>query len=197
MSTAELRKRKGSEKDRKGKAETDDSKASSSAPAGAGVMDIVAKVVAQAGPLISMGQKAFALIFPYIIIAYDKYKEISVYLAPYRVDLLFPAFVGFILCFFGGTFFSLIAAAEAYRQMGYSQSINALNDLKEDWEVSRLSWQKTFTIVSITNFYLTSFLLHLISHIHSFSWMKIRKMMMIIISKLKRNRILHTSFSFS
>ena len=99
----------------------------------ASLMDNIAKVLAQAGPIITMGQRAFAVILPYLSIAYDKYKEISTFLAPYRVDLLLPAFVGFILCFFGGTFFSLIAAAEAYRQMGYKQSIDALHDLQEDF----------------------------------------------------------------
>ena len=131
MSTKELKQRKKGRDDEKSSgAGAKNGDASSSK---ASVMDTIANVLAQAGPVISMGQKAFAVLLPYISIAYEKYKEISTIMAPYRVDLLFPAFVGFILCFFGGTFFSLIAAAEAYRQMGYNQSVEALNSLKEDF----------------------------------------------------------------
>ena len=38
-----------------------------------------------------------------------RYQIASAYLAPHRLDLLIPAFAGLILCFFGGTFMTLIA----------------------------------------------------------------------------------------
>ena len=40
-------------------------------------------------------------------------------LKPYHPELLAPALMGFIMCFFGGSYMTLIAAFEAYRQSGW------------------------------------------------------------------------------
>ena len=54
-------------------------------------------------------QSGFELAIPYIHAAYEKYKSLALYLAPYRVDLLIPALAGLVLVFFGGMFMTLIA----------------------------------------------------------------------------------------
>jgi hypothetical protein len=46
---------------------------------------------------------------PYFNMIGQKYGQVVVFLAPYRVDLLIPAFAGFVLCFFGGYYVTLIA----------------------------------------------------------------------------------------
>ena len=42
---------------------------------------------------------------------------------PYQPKLLFPAFFGLIICFFGGDFLTLIAAIEAYKMCGWTYII--------------------------------------------------------------------------
>lgn len=54
-------------------------------------------------------------------------------LRPYKLDLLLPGLVGLILCFFGGSFLTLIAAVEAYRMVGFESTYNALHQLYEDF----------------------------------------------------------------
>lgn len=72
---------------------------------------------------------------PYLHIAFQKYQSLALLLTPYRVDLLFPAFLGLILCFFGGSYVCLIAAVEAYRMCGYEQSLKCLKELQEDYKI--------------------------------------------------------------
>ena len=66
---------------------------------------------------------------PYIYSAISKIKAVLKELEPYKLDLLLPSLVGFILCFFGGSFLTLIAAVEAYRLVGYESSIKCLYDI--------------------------------------------------------------------
>mmetsp|Transcript_5303 Transcript_5303/g.12664 ORF Transcript_5303/g.12664 Transcript_5303/m.12664 type:complete len:345 (-) Transcript_5303:49-1083(-) len=46
-------------------------------------------------------------------------------LQPYHPEHMVEALVGFIICFFGGTFLTLIAAIEAYRMVGWTASLKA------------------------------------------------------------------------
>ena len=55
-------------------------------------------------------------------------------LGPYKPELLLPAFAGFIMCFFGGSFLTLIAAFEAYRMCGWEQSYQCVKDLGTDFK---------------------------------------------------------------
>jgi len=76
-----------------------------------------------------------SVIIPYLYIAYEKYLEISVALQPYRLDLLTPAYFGIILCFFGGSYLTLIAAIEAYRIAGWTDTYKAIKDLYRNYEL--------------------------------------------------------------
>jgi len=54
-------------------------------------------------------------------------------LEPYKPHLLIPSFIGLIMCFFGGSFLTLIAAVEAYRMCGYETTLKCINNLVEDF----------------------------------------------------------------
>lgn len=70
---------------------------------------------------------------PYFQMAYVKGMAIWEALQPYRPTLLLPAFCGLIMCFFGGSFFTLIAAVEAYRMCGYETSVQCVKDIYTDF----------------------------------------------------------------
>jgi hypothetical protein len=55
-------------------------------------------------------------------------------LRPYRLELLLPGICGLIMCFFGGSFLTLIAAVEAYRMCGYESTMICVNQLIEDFQ---------------------------------------------------------------
>lgn len=83
--------------------------------------------------LISVLFNLYENIIPYIPIIYDRFIVLRKELAPHRLDLLLPGLIGLIMCFFGGSFVTLIAAAESYRLTGYESSLKCINDLKEDY----------------------------------------------------------------
>jgi hypothetical protein len=60
-------------------------------------------------PYIVKLQSGFESVLPYLHMGYEKYTVVMKFLEPYKVELLFPAFLGLILCFFGGTFITLVA----------------------------------------------------------------------------------------
>lgn len=55
-------------------------------------------------------------------------------LAQYNLDSLVPALLGLVVCFCGGTFVTLIAAAEAYRLTGWKPTFEALSVLRANAE---------------------------------------------------------------
>ena len=71
---------------------------------------------------------------PLIMLISKKLMDVWVSLSPYRPELLLPAFLGFIMCFFGGTFVTLIAAIEAYKMCGWEQSAQCIKDLNTDFK---------------------------------------------------------------
>lgn len=60
--------------------------------------------------------------------------ELWVVLKPYKPELLLPSFAGLVMCFFGGSFVTTIAAAEAYRLVGYESTRECLNTLMEEFQ---------------------------------------------------------------
>lgn len=61
--------------------------------------------------------------------------EIWIYLKPYKPELLLPAFFGLILCFFGGSFLTLIAAAEAYKMCSHETIMKCIEDLTVEFNL--------------------------------------------------------------
>ena len=70
---------------------------------------------------------------PHVVAAYDKVVELKVKAEPYRLELLTPAFIGIIMCFFGGSYMTLIAAVEAYRTTGWESTYECLTHLYTDF----------------------------------------------------------------
>jgi hypothetical protein len=64
---------------------------------------------------------------------YDNLLTLWIQLQPYKPELLIPSFIGLIMCFFGGSFMTLIAAVEAYKMVGYESSLKCIRDLNDDF----------------------------------------------------------------
>lgn len=75
----------------------------------------VAPHVKRAAPIIGQIADVISALIPIISKIYHLLLDLWVKLQPYHPKLLAPAFCGLILCFFGGSFLTLIAAFEAYR----------------------------------------------------------------------------------
>mmetsp|Transcript_16991 Transcript_16991/g.15346 ORF Transcript_16991/g.15346 Transcript_16991/m.15346 type:complete len:355 (-) Transcript_16991:55-1119(-) len=69
---------------------------------------------------------------PIIYHLYVKALEFYELTKPYKLDLLVPSIIGLVLCFFGGSFVTVIAAVEAYRMVGYESTLKAFNDIIVD-----------------------------------------------------------------
>lgn len=82
-------------------------------------------------------EKAFDLLeklIPHIQKAIEKAQELWIKLQPYKPELLFPSLVGLVLCFFGGSFLTLIAAVEAFRLSSYEPLLEAATVLYDDFK---------------------------------------------------------------
>lgn len=71
--------------------------------------------IAKVAPILGQVAEIIEKLIPFAVLAYNKLLEFWAFLQPYNPQLLAPALCGFILCFFGGSYLTLIAAAEAYR----------------------------------------------------------------------------------
>lgn len=97
-------------------------------------LDVAAKYYEKAAPVIDK-VTAFMQItgIPFMIHVYHQLQDLWILLQPYKPELLIPGFCGLIMCFFGGSFPMLIAAAEAYRLVGYESSLKCIRDLNDDF----------------------------------------------------------------
>lgn len=95
----------------------------------------IAVYLKTAAPFVKLFTNAVVQAIPYFILAYQWLLSVWNSLSPYKPELLLPAFVGLILCFFGGSFFTLIAAVEAYKLCGYEATLTALKHLREEFLV--------------------------------------------------------------
>ena len=86
--------------------------------------------------VILIGTNIINDIMPHCLKFYYEGLKIWKSLEPYHLDRLFPTLFGFILCFFGGSFATVIAAIEAYRINGYQTSLDAVTSIYEDIQVS-------------------------------------------------------------
>ena len=73
-------------------------------------------------------------VIPVLEKIYNKLLELWAIVEPYRPQLLAPAFMGFIMCFFGGSFLTLIAAVEAWNMCGYESTVDCINMLIHDFK---------------------------------------------------------------
>jgi hypothetical protein len=80
------------------------------------------------GEIIDAGEKAV----PYIQKAYEVGQVYYEKLKPYRLELLLPSVAGLIMCFFGGSYLTVIAAWEAFMMCGYESTKRCVVMLYED-----------------------------------------------------------------
>ena len=69
---------------------------------------------------------AFGLAEPYVVALWAYLQYVWEKLQPYHPEEMFPALAGFVLVFFGGNFFTLCAAVEAYRLVGFEDTKRAV-----------------------------------------------------------------------
>jgi len=89
--------------------------------------------LAKVAPVVIMCASCVSASIPMIHYLYEKALEMKVLLEPFHLDALLPAFLGFIMCFFGGSYMTLIAAAEAYRMVGWETQVKCIRELSEDF----------------------------------------------------------------
>ena len=90
--------------------------------------------VLKSAPIFKEIVNGFIKLIPYFVLAYQKFEELRIKLQPYKIHLLLPSFGGLIMCFFGGTFVTLIAAVEAFRMSSYQSTLECVKSLWEDFK---------------------------------------------------------------
>ena len=84
--------------------------------------------------LIAIGN-VLAMLEPYVVAMWVYLQHVWEKLQPYHPEEMFPALAGFVLVFFGGNFFTLCAAVEAYRLVGFDSTRVALGKLYDSYKV--------------------------------------------------------------
>lgn len=100
------------------------------------------KYILKAAPFVGKAADLAELAIPHLIHAYQKFEEVREKAKPYKLELLIPSFIGLIMCFFGGTFLTLIAAVEAYRLTGWKSTAACVEALLDDFQKLKLANEK-------------------------------------------------------
>lgn len=87
----------------------------------------------KAKPFIGKAAVGVEAAIPVMMALYDKVMVLKKQTEPYHLELLLPSFMGLIMCFFGGSYMTLIAAVEAYKMVGWESSYKCLCALYEDF----------------------------------------------------------------
>ena len=93
-------------------------------------------------PLFALLSQTIATIEPYVIALVAYFNHLATILKPYHPEEFLPAMCGFVLVFFGGNFFTLCAAVEAYRLIGFDDTKIALKKLKHSYDVAMAASKK-------------------------------------------------------
>lgn len=88
----------------------------------------------KATPFVVIAADTFEKLLPILIAYYVKLKYFYATLDPYHLEFLAPAVMGLVMCFFGGSYMTLIAAVEAYRQSGWESTKKCIDDLMSDFQ---------------------------------------------------------------
>lgn len=79
---------------------------------------------------------------PYIFATLAYLQHVWLIMQPYHPHEFLPALAGFVLVFFGGNFFTLCAAVEAYRLVGFDDTKKAIGHLVHSYKVAREASKK-------------------------------------------------------
>ena len=77
------------------------------------------------------------IVEPYLFAAVAYLQHVWMILQPYHPHEFLPAISGFVLVFFGGNFFTLCAAVEAYRIVGFDDTKRSINNLVHSYRIAR------------------------------------------------------------
>jgi len=91
------------------------------------------QILQQLGPIFLKIGDFFNLLFPYLVILWTFGLRVWVALQPYHPEEFVPLIFGLIMVFFGGHYFTLFAAIEAYRMCGYEQTKECLLQLYQSY----------------------------------------------------------------
>lgn len=109
------------------------------------------ELLQQIEPTVTKWASAIHFILLSLYITFEILLELSFelysILKPFRLDLLLPAFMGLIICFFGGSFVTTIAAAEAFRIVGYDSTLQCIRDLSDEFNAILEASKKDLGIV--------------------------------------------------
>ena len=100
------------------------------------VAGAIKPVLDKAAPAFAVLSQVFAIVYPYIEMAFTYLAVVWEKLQPYHPQEFMPAIAGFVLVFFGGNFFTLAAAVEAYRMVGFDETKTALIALHKSYKVA-------------------------------------------------------------
>lgn len=92
------------------------------------VAPYLVKAAPFAAKAVKLMEDAIPHIQKYIAILQVYYEKLK----PYRLELLIPSFMGFIMCFFGGSYLTVIAAWEAFMMCGYDTTKECVVMLLQD-----------------------------------------------------------------
>jgi hypothetical protein len=96
----------------------------------------------KAAPLLVAASTGFAMVEPYAVALWVYLQYVWEKLQPYHPEEMFPALAGFVLVFFGGNFFTLCAAVEAYRLVGFADTKKALQKLHKSYALAMAASKK-------------------------------------------------------
>jgi len=96
----------------------------------------------KAAPVIVFLVSAANKTYPYVVQAWIQTLKFWAFLQPYHPEEFGPILVGLVVTFFGGHYFTLFAAIEAYRLCGFEQTKKCLMDLFKNYEIVRQANEK-------------------------------------------------------
>ncbi len=101
-----------------------------------------ADYIKAAKPYVVKAADAADAAWPHAVKAFEKCQELWKKLEPYDPEQFFPLLFGLILCFFGGSYLTLIAAVEAVRLTVWEKLSKAVKDMYQNYCVALEASQK-------------------------------------------------------
>eukprot|EP01084_Bolivina_argentea_P133912 236310_1 len=75
--------------------------------------------------------------YPYLVKAYDFCLQLWAKLEPYNPQQFFPFIFGLVLCFFGGSYLTLVAAVEAVRMTTWDNMVKSAKVIHTNYQAAK------------------------------------------------------------
>ena len=95
-----------------------------------------------AKPYAIMVENGINQAWPYCVKAYEGGQKLWVKLQPYDPEQFFPLLFGLVLCFFGGSYLTLIATVEAIRLTVWDRMVKAVKTIYEQYKTAKEASEK-------------------------------------------------------